>query len=393
MVRQKAVKRDTSRSNLISRARVGSVTLVVGAGISLPFGIPNWTELAKRVWDATFPGEPSPWDAPPAQSPVSLPQFLPIIFERVARELNQDNDTGFVSALRTALYTGASFRLSDAKLARLQGSLPTIARTLAREYKNGGLRRIKRVVNFNVDALLETLTNRLVSQELVRPVQAVKPVSRAMQEPILPGSGSKPGILPIPVYHIHGRLPFEKFRHARYYEHRLVFTDSQYWASSSFVLSFANPTMGASLSDSCCVFIGTSMTDINILRWLALHNADFENDLREQELREASSPYVKDKFRPVKKGICIQDFRGRFSKGCSMIWSTSRVLRVTRYGPRHFWIRPDKDDPTGFLSAFLCDRAVCSVAIEDWKGASFTQLMSACFPAGKPSHKHSLLVH
>ena len=171
MARQSVVKCDTNQSNLISRTRVGDVTLVVGAGISLPFGIPKWTELAKRVWDATFPGEASPWHAPTAQSPVSLPQFLPIVFERVARKLNQDNDTGFVSALRTALYTGGSFRLSGAKLTRLQGSLPTIARTLAREYQNGGLRRIKRVVNFNVDALLETLTNRLVSQELGRPVR------------------------------------------------------------------------------------------------------------------------------------------------------------------------------------------------------------------------------
>ena len=34
--------------------RTGPVTLVLGAGVSLPFGIPNWPGLASRLWWKVF---------------------------------------------------------------------------------------------------------------------------------------------------------------------------------------------------------------------------------------------------------------------------------------------------------------------------------------------------
>ena len=49
----------------------------------------------------------------------------------------------------------------------------------------------------------------------------------------------------------------------------LVFTDAQYWASSASPHSYANRVMATALHDSHCVFVGTSMSDVNVLRWLA----------------------------------------------------------------------------------------------------------------------------
>src|SRR5215468_3452489 len=57
-----------------------------------------------------------------------------------------------------------------------------------------------------------------------------------------------------------------------------VFTDSQYWSTSATTTSFANRVMASALSEGQCVFIGLSMTDINLLRWLALRNLDRDRD-------------------------------------------------------------------------------------------------------------------
>jgi len=58
----------------------------------------------------------------------------------------------------------------------------------------------------------------------------------------------------------------------------LVFTDLQYWSSSARASSFANRIMSAALSEGQCLFIGVSMKDTNLLRWLALRSLDREHD-------------------------------------------------------------------------------------------------------------------
>jgi hypothetical protein len=357
---------DFDRSKLINKARRGEVTLIIGAGVSRAFGIPDWDNLGRRIWVRAFGDAPSPWDSSHDHSPLRLPQFLPIVFERAAEVLNEDESSGFVSALRDALYAEVKVLPKVEDAMNSTDSLVVLARTLAKEYLRGGGRRIQRVVTFNVDSLLETMTNRLIPGEPTRRPRAVRTISCASQEPRL-SSGLRrqerePGSRPIPIYHIHGNIPQNPgVWYARYYEHRLVFTDSEYWTSSSSVLSFPNRTMGAALSDSACVFIGASMTDINILRWLALHNADYENDRRERELR--ADPEI----------VQRNEERRRSRPGTH--------ITIRGYESRHFWIRPTSDDPSGFLSDFLRRRGVLSVTIDDWQGPSFSKLIEECFPA------------
>ena len=47
---------------------------------------------------------------------------------------------------------------------------------------------------------------------------------------------------------------------SRNYAHTLVFTDSQYWATTTSLLSLPNTIMGSALHDSTCIFVGLSMT-------------------------------------------------------------------------------------------------------------------------------------
>jgi hypothetical protein len=92
--------------------------------------------------------------------------------------------------------------------------------------------------------------------------------------------------------------------------------------------------------------VGLSMTDINLLRWLALRTLELQGDT-EQVQRFAKTRLLQD-------------------MGLSSSW--------------HLWIRPANDDCTGFLSEFLALRGIQSLEIKDWAGAGFSRLIAQCFP-------------
>src|SRR4029434_1836816 len=81
------------------------------------------------------------------------------------------------------------------------------------------------------------------------------------------------------VYHLHGFVPRTpnsytvdkaggSIADADPSAESLVFTDEQYWRLVGNPTGFASRIFCNALSD-CCVFIGLSMTDMNILRLLA----------------------------------------------------------------------------------------------------------------------------
>jgi hypothetical protein len=166
------------------------------------------------------------------------------------------------------------------------------------------------------------------------------------------------GAQPVPIYHVHGMLPrggaFEGLS-----EHRLVFTDSQYWSSGTSQASLANRTMNAALADSHCVFVGLSMTDSNLLRWLGLRYNQIADETHEQARR-------------VQREGASSVLSGAYD---------SRQLDARIAG--HFWIRAAGDDPTGLLSEFLHRRGVEAVELPSWGDGSFGALLRECF--GEPS--------
>jgi len=337
---------NTNRDALITTTNRGGITLVLGAGISLSAGLPNWEDLAKQMWNHAFPGEKSPWDAPLEKSPRSLPQFLPIVFEMALEQLKGEK---FAEALHYYLYK-SNPRSTKRRTRNSKSSLEVIAHLISQEHRSAGRRRIIRVVTFNVDNLLE-LTVRCYTGK-----QACEGFARADRR-IRWNRGDEP----IPIYHLHGFIPHTRGSRqafwAKNYDHMLVFTDSQYWASSSKMLSFANRIMGSALNDSHCIFIGLSMVDINLLRWLALRRNELITELDEIYLRYPKHPLTgKDR---------LQDRESR------------RPLTLRQ----HFWIRPKSDDPSGLLTKFLETRGVRSVGIRSWNGTSFEKLIAQCLPS------------
>jgi len=302
------------RKRLTEGTRAGGITLVLGAGISRPRGIPSWDGLARAVWRSAFKNRPSPWVANnQGWSPRELPQFLPIIFELAYRELGERR---FSKLLTESLYAHARFPSDDANFHRSSESLAVIARLLVAEQRRGSKRRITNVVTLNADDLVENAVSRIVGRSSPMAYGGVvRPVARSLHSFL----GATHRI--VPLYHIHGFL--QSGRMSRRNARMLVFTDSQYWSTSASAFSFANRIMTSALSEGRCVFVGLSMTDINLLRWFALRTLD-----RDRE------SYDGMKYIPREH------------------WDPTTEFGAERYFDRHFWIRPDSDDPGNFYPIF-----------------------------------------
>jgi hypothetical protein len=344
--------KNPEQAKWVSECRQGGITLVLGSGISAPRGLPTWEALAQDLWRAAFGKRRSPWEiGPDTKSPREVPQFLPIVFELAHHKLGQEK---FSEVLRTKLYADARFPAHESGFERSHESLAVLGRLIVQEFHRGGQRRINAVVTLNADDLLEQAVFFSQPSRSRRWVgDIVRTYARSTGRFLgMPGPG------PIPIYHIHGFAPanvdgvYGKWRQKfpRFFDHNLVFTDAQYWSTTAAALTFANRVMGWMLSESRCLFVGLSMTDINLLRWLALRTLELERDAEEVD---------------------------RFARGT--------ILRAMGEAfARHVWVRPTKDDPTAFLSEFLSLRGIQSVDIESWSGPHFDRLMRRCFPASEP---------
>jgi len=325
-----ARQKDPARAALIATAHRSRITLVLGAGLSRGAGVPTWGELVGTLWREVFGARALP---PVERVPLAYPQAL----ELLARELG---DSGFEKALRRALY--ARFERSSATALRTStSSLASVTRALLRDHALQ-TPHIARVVTFNVDDLLEQSLGSLAGSALVS-----KPIVRASQHPR--GDGSA-----VSVYHLHGFLP--QSSRARWHTHAadaLVFTDAQYWASIATPASFPNRVMQFALHDSHCVFIGCSMTDLNVARWLSVHASEVAADKASQF---AARP------EPSQKATRA---------------ATQRALA------RHTWVRTRGGDRDGdaagdFLSDWLATRGVQSVTLTDWD--ALDALLREAFP-------------
>ena len=141
----------------------------------------------------------------------------------------------------------------------------------------------------------------------------------------------------------------------------LVFTDEQYWRTVGNPGGFASRVFLSALSGSC-VFVGLSMTDINILRWLA-------NDATERS----------DDFRQLITG-----------------WSGSDAEFTIRDElSRHYWITEDsagkgtgkRDVEPDVLTTTLDRRGVARITIPSWQSKEFHAWWRSCFEPCRPKRR------
>jgi hypothetical protein len=349
-------------------------TLVVGAGINANRNVPGWVSLVARAWrevfgeDADYRGNVTAriaearetvekdcgWSKEEAQRLDLIVHPLEPQFALELIDLHLTENPGAAERVRR-LVTETPPRVSvpddpgnnflAVLLARClyekvtRSGEPDTLSELARFIRQS--KRLIRVISLNVDNLLE------LEVESTKPAKDeeryLQVISRARHR-VTFGT---------PTYHLHGFLPINMLedpprwarpkprkksrseRTGQEWEHMieavpegLVFTDTQYWTSVATPLSFANFVFANALHDSSCIFIGLSMTDLNIIRWLGLHANEFRREYEREwaHMRRGPRPYI-----------------------------------------RHCWIRPDAADPTGLVTNFLSHRGVHSYRLPDWR--------------------------
>ena len=275
---------DKNSENLKDYINNGGITLVLGAGVSIGSGVLSWNELTDKIFDERGKFNASKILknsgislAAIEQSPSSLTINNQIKLE-IAGIVNdkkcfRKKDDKFYEYLKNILYAEVCCPKRFEKNITLDALAEIVLRTSKNISKNPS---IKRIITFNIDDLLERAV--LEKEENNIDKFKLKIVSHYFQN-----INVKTKKL-LPVYHLHGFLPSEEllkiFPKYKFKEtmQSLVLGDDEYWGIVSNPNSLANTIMMTALHDSHCVFIGCSMTDQNIARWLALRMLEVKDE-------------------------------------------------------------------------------------------------------------------
>lgn len=311
------------------------VTLVLGAGVSMARGVPSWPTLVERVWREAGLGEVPTFVARSWETPPPHPLAFQIVLELAAERLARRRKAATLAEGRAALaelLRGELYRTLKRPPASTEDTLATLARHVIADQARDA-RAITRIITFNADDLLEQEAGASLSSPVVWPIARASAHPRHGR-----GAGGRP---PISLYHLHGFLPRRRpgrgdatLRYADAPD-TLVFTDAQYWASVASPMSFANRVMQNALFDSHCVFIGLSMTDVNLARWLGLRHGEVQGD-KESELGALSAP-------PERRDAARRRALGR-----------------------HVWVRKRGGPGEELISSWLALRGVRTAELDDW---------------------------
>ena len=206
----------------------GSLTLVLGAGVSMGFGLPGWDALLESL---------------STELEVDNPRKLPneAFAEELWRAANRD-DLAFASKIRKCLYQSYEGSVEELCSSHLLMSIGA----LARPAKRGS---VEHIISFNFDDLLE-----LYLEYYGIAVQAVSKV---------PAWGSN--VYDVTVLHPHGILPLSSTRSitpvvftTRDYD-RIVGKDADQWRM----------LLTMTMRSNTCLFLGLSGADTNLLSILS----------------------------------------------------------------------------------------------------------------------------
>jgi hypothetical protein len=263
------------------------LALFLGAGVSIGSGIPTWENLICRMMDSLpATGGKAAFDCFRAAG-----FSLPTITEFIERTV-QDEES-FVETLRKCLYR--DFPCRNVKQAydkesaqkivdHIKSDNPTLdaVYNLAVRDSNNGLQanpKIQGIVNFNLDALLESYD---AARNKVRGVDGRERCLRTIES-----SSHDPLLSKINSYHPHGYLRFDhRARKAGKEAAIRVLAEHEFFEFYNRTTEIFTYTMLYFLRAYHCLFIGMSMTDDNVRRLLFYSKSERERS----RMREGLNP-------------------------------------------------------------------------------------------------------
>lgn len=214
------------------------LVLVLGAGVSMAFGLPTWDTLLQKLMITTIEQEQN---VSTVLSKLFTNIFAPspLIAGRYLQKYYDDKKKSFEEAVRKVLYE----ELDINKPSELMDEIVNFC------VAPGKSPNLDSIITYNFDDILEQRLSKLGVQVHYKPIY---------------GIGMNPnGHLPI--FHVHGLLQ-QKGKLTE--QNQITFGESVYHKQYNDIYSWNNIVQINKFRDSNCLFIGSSLTDPNIRRLL-----------------------------------------------------------------------------------------------------------------------------
>lgn len=243
-------KKENFERSLISSYRSGSLILVLGAGISSSYGLPEWDELVSIMLETLLKKRSIRYKKEKSSLIKIIKEsanYSPLILMRLLKD-NLDNRFG------PTLYKNLYKNFDPEKRSKLINAIMDLCRPSRNKMA------LKAVFTFNFDNILEL--------ELKR--NGIEYVSIYQKDDKIQNDK-------LSVYHLHGYLPYEKSDITNF--NSIVLSEESYHKQFSEPFSWQTFTLLNCLREYTCLFIGTSLTDPNLRRLLEISKNNSPNSI------------------------------------------------------------------------------------------------------------------
>jgi hypothetical protein len=228
-----------SRSTFLNEIRKlfknKELVLVLGSGVSVSCGLPDWNKLLQIMLSRSFEKE------------TKISEIHSNLFDNVFKPnniitarylLNHHNNINFSTAIKDALYPE---KITESKLISEIANLCTIN-------KNSSL--LDSIITYNYDNILEESIKQKDNSFLFKPIW--NKYDRKEDNELL-------------IYHVHGYIPRNSELPK---ENEIVFCENSYHSQYKNIYNWQNITQIDKFRNKTCLFIGSSLTDPNTRRLL-----------------------------------------------------------------------------------------------------------------------------
>jgi hypothetical protein len=227
-----------------SRYRAGHLVLVLGAGVSIDSGLPDWNTLLKKLLILTIKTKK---EISSSQAQVIAKAFTNIFpmnqlitgryLSGFYRNEYPENPKAFENDLKKALYEDYSNQ-DYSKMLKEIGTFCIAA---------GKAPNLESIISYNYDELVE---DYLESTELdIKYLSVYK-------------AGINPKDNELPIFHVHGYLPISDNNDSCI----IAFSEDSYHSQYNDIYSWSNLVQINKFKDENCLFVGISFTDPNLRR-------------------------------------------------------------------------------------------------------------------------------
>ena len=249
LVAKTRISKHKQISKLTESYNKEQLVLVLGAGVSIDYGLPNWNTLLQKLLINTITldlGEEQKeksiaiaklFDEIFSPSPLIAARYLKKFYQD---NKNEENISSFEDAVRDSIYA----EIDQNKESNLFKEIRQFC------VSPGRSPNLNSIISYNYDDILEKYLSTL---EIEIPFKSIYSI------------GVNPATGELPIYHVHGFLPRDDNLDEK---NKITLSEDIYHQQYSEIYSWNNIIQINKFRDNICLFIGVSLTDPNLRRLL-----------------------------------------------------------------------------------------------------------------------------